>query len=259
MMKENGELQSTLRALDFSEKESTVYLALLELGKGTVSQISRKAGINRTTGYEILDSLINKGIVTLSGKEPKTEYAAEPPESLIAHYKKKAEEASDRVKRAENFVPQLLRVYAVQNRPKIKFYEGTEGLKHVYEDTLTSSETIRAYASVEDVNDGIPNYFPEYFKRRAAKNIHIRAIFPETPLAHERSALDSDEKRVSLLVPHDRFSFTPEINIYDNKVMIASWREKLGIIIESEEIADVMKKIYELAWEEARRLNEQLN
>ena len=114
-MKENGELQSTLRALDFSEKESTVYLALLELGKGTVSQISRKAGINRTTGYEILDSLINKGIVTLSGKEPKTEYAAEPPESLIAHYKKKAEEASDRVKRAENFVPQLLRVYAVQN------------------------------------------------------------------------------------------------------------------------------------------------
>ncbi len=258
-MKENGELQSTLRALDFSEKESTVYLALLELGKGTVSQISRKAGINRTTGYEILDSLINKGIVTLSGKEPKTEYAAEPPESLIAHYKKKAEEASDRVKRAENFVPQLLRVYAVQNRPKIKFYEGTEGLKHVYEDTLTSSETIRAYASVEDVNDGIPNYFPEYFKRRAAKNIHIRAIFPETPLAHERSALDSDEKRVSLLVPHDRFSFTPEINIYDNKVMIASWREKLGIIIESEEIADVMKKIYELAWEEARRLNEQLN
>ena len=30
--------------------------------------------------------------------------------------------------------------------------------------------------------------------------------------------------------------------------MIASWREKLGIIIESAEIADAMKKIYELAW-----------
>ena len=30
--------------------------------------------------------------------------------------------------------------------------------------------------------------------------------------------------------------------------MIASWREKLGIIIESDEVADAMKKIFELAW-----------
>jgi hypothetical protein len=57
--------------------------------------------------------------------------------------------------------------------------------------------------------------------------------------------------RESALVPADTYYFSPEINIYDNKVMIASWREKLGIIIESTEIADAMKKIYELAWAEA--------
>ena len=43
-------------------------------------------------------------------------------------------------------------------------------------------------------------------------------------------------------MPPDRFYFSPEINIYDNKVMIAPWREKLGVIIESAEIADAMKK-----------------
>ncbi len=254
-MKENSELKLALQSLDFSEKEATVYIAILELGKGTVSQISRKAGINRTTGYEILDSLINKGIVNLSGKEPKTEYAVEPPEALVTYFKKEADLAKERINKTQSLSPQLLRVYATQDRPRIKFYEGIEGLKHVYEDTLTSSETILAYASVEDVNSGIPNYFPEYFKRRSAKNIHIRAIFPETPLAYERSALDMDEKRESLLVPFDKYNFTPEINIYDNKIMIASWKEKLGIIIESKEIADVMKKIYGLAWEEAKRLN----
>ena len=37
--------------------------------------------------------------------------------------------------------------------------------------------------------------------------------------------------------------------------MIASWRGKLGIIIESAEIADAMKKIFELAWAEAKRLD----
>jgi len=254
-MNENNELKTELQNLGFSEKESTVYVAILELGKGTVSQISRKAGINRTTGYEILDSLINRGVVTLSGKEPKAEYAVEPPESLVAHLKKEADSAASRIKKAENFVPQLLRVYASQNRPRIKFYEGTEGLKHVYEDTLTSTEPIRAYATVDDMHNALPNYFPEYYKRRSEKNISIRAIVPETPMGKERETLNKEEKREIAFVPPDKYYFSPEINIYDNKVMIASWREKLGIIIESTEIADAMKKIYELAWAEAKRLN----
>jgi len=40
--------------------------------------------------------------------------------------------------------------------------------------------------------------------------------------------------------------------------MIASWREKLGVIIESAEIADAMKKIFELAWAEAKRLDKEV-
>ena len=37
--------------------------------------------------------------------------------------------------------------------------------------------------------------------------------------------------------------------------MIASWREQLGITIESNEIADAMKKIFELAWISAKNLD----
>ncbi|MBI2474552.1 MAG: hypothetical protein HYV68_02520 [Candidatus Taylorbacteria bacterium] len=254
-MDENLELKTALRNLGFGDKEATVYMAILELGRGTVSQISRKAGINRTTGYEILDSLLNKGVVNLSGKEPKSEYAVEPPESLVRHFKKEAGKATERINKAENLVPVLLRVYAKQNRPKIKFYEGTDGLKHVYEDTLTSSEAIRAYATVDDMHKALPNYFPEYYKRRADKNISIRAIVPETDVGLERKTHDAEEKREIAFVPADKYYFSPEINIYDNKVMIASWREKLGIIIESEEIADAMKKIYELAWTRAKEMN----
>ena len=64
-----------------------------------------------------------------------------------------------------------------------------------------------------------------------------------------------DSSLIFLSSPVDKYNFSPEINIYDDKVMIASWKEKLGIIIESEEIADAMKKIYELAWSEAKRLD----
>lgn len=254
-MQENSQLKMTLQTFGFGEKETAVYMALLELGHGTVSQISRKAGINRTTGYDILSSIANKGLVTISGKEPKSEFAVEPPEALLTYLKKVAEQTSEHIKKAEGLIPELNLLHAKQNRPKIKFYEGAEGLRHVYEDTLTSTEPIRAYANVDDMHNGLPNYFPSYYKRRAEKNISIRAIVPKTPTGEDRGAHDAEEKREIAFVPPDKYYFSPEINIYDNKVMIASWREKLGVIIESAEIADAMKKIYELAWAEAKRLD----
>ena len=149
-------------------------------------------------------------------------------------------------------------MYTLDNRPKIRFYEGTDGLQYVYEDTLTSSEGIRAYATVDDMHKALPTYFPEYYKRRAEKNISIRAIIPETLMGRERKVNDIEEKRETAFVPAGEYYFSPEINIYDNKVMIASWREKLGIIIESEEIADAMKKIYELAWKGAKEVSQNI-
>lgn len=258
MSTNTSELGATLQTLGFSSKEATVYVAILELGHGTVTEIARKAGINRTTGYDILDSLSNKGIVNVTGKEPKQEFAAEPPEAVVMYLKREAELAKERIEKAGALLPQLRSVHATQNRPRVKFYEGSDGLKQVYEDTLTSSEPIRAYANVEDMHKGLPNYFPEYYKRRAGAGIAIRAIVPHTPVARARVPYAEEEKREIAFVPPDKFYFSPEINIYDNKVMIASWREKLGVMIESAEIADAMKKIYELAWAEAKRLDKSL-
>jgi HTH-type transcriptional regulator, sugar sensing transcriptional regulator len=259
-MLENNELKNLLIGVGLKEKEADVYLAILTLGQGTASQIARRAHIVRTTVYDILGLLFDKGLVTLTGKEPKQEYVAEPPENLKVYIENElAKKQNDLEEVRKILIPQLKSFHNVGNRPKVMFYEGKEGLEHVYEDTLTSHEPIRAYASVSDMHAGLPGYFPKYYGRRAEKGIAIRAIIPESPEGRERKNMDKTEKRESALVPKDKFSFTPEINIYDNKVMIASWKEKLGIIIESHEIADAMKKVFELAWAEAKRLDEKLN
>lgn len=33
------------------------------------------------------------------------------------------------------------------------------------------------------------------------------------------------------------------------------WKKKFAVVIESKEIADAQKKVFELAWAEAKRLN----
>lgn len=258
MNNNNLDMKKTLEFVGFSGKEACVYLALLELGKGTVAQISRRAGINRPSGYHVLASLELRELVKSSGKKPKQEYIAESPDQIEKMFLKKIEEDKVFIQEAQKVIPQLKSMHNVSGRPKVSFYEGKEGVEKVYEDTLTSHEPIRAYASVENMHDGLPEYFPEYYKRRTKKGIAIRAIVPNSATGRERKSMDGKELRETALVPTEMFNFIPEINIYDNKVMIASWREKLGIIIESTEIADAMKKIYELAWAEAKRLDENL-
>ncbi len=248
-------MEETLIGAGLSENEAKIYLALLELGKGTVSEITRKANLNRTTGYDVLDGLVNKGLASVSGKEPKQEYVAESPDKLEILLKQTASKAEKNLEEVKAAIPELKSMHNVAGRPKVRFYEGTSGLVEVYEDTLTSHEPIRAYATVDDMHRALPNYFPKYYERRAGKGIAIKAIIPATEIGKERAALDKEEMRETALIPPDKYYFSPEINIYDDKVMIASWREKLGIIIQSAEIADAMKKIHDLAWAEAKRLD----
>ncbi len=259
MKEASNERIEALLAIGFSSKEACVYLALLKLGRGTVTKIAREARILRTTTYDVLNSLFNKGLVTLSGKEPKHEYVAESPSKIKSFLEDILEAKKGELEEAEsNLIPQLKSVYNFSARPKVMFYEGTAGMEQVYEDTLTSHETIRAYANVNEMHAALPKYFPQYYKRRSAKGISIKAILPSNEAGINRAKKDKEEFRESALVPADKYYFSPEINIYDNKVMIASWKEKLGIIIESQEIADAMKTIFELAWPEAKRLDKEL-
>src|SRR6187549_935568 len=169
MQKQTEELRQTLISLGLSQKEAAVYVAMLTLGRGTVTQISRAAGINRTTGYDILGSLFEDGLVRISGKEPKQEYVAESPGNILKLLNKRLRETEERIHRAKEFVPKLESIHKIDTRPQIKFYEGIEGLKQVYEDTLTATEPIVAYAAYEDMHTTLGDYFPAYYLRRAKK------------------------------------------------------------------------------------------
>lgn len=249
-------MKEQLEKLGFSPKEADVYVALLELGNAVVSDVAKKASINRSTAYVILESLAERGLVSISENHNVKVFSVTHPERLIKYMQDQVKKYTELVGLAHNLVPELKSLYVgVGPKPRVQFFEGTEGLKTAYEDTLTSQETIRAYASIENMHKALPDYFPEYYQRRADKNITIRAIFPDTPEARERMKYNKNEARESLLVPSDKYAFSPEINIYDNKIVFMSLVEKFALVIESQELADALKKVFELSWEEAKNLS----
>lgn len=251
------DIDKVLQNFNFSEKEVAVYLALLELETASATQIADQSQINRSTVYVVIEALQKRGLISITKEEDSiTKYVASPPERLLQLAEEETKRYQGLVGQIHSVLPELKSRYRGNKpRPKVRLYEGKEGLVSAYEDTLTSSEPIRAYASIENMHKALPGYFPDYYKRRASKGISIRSIFPATEEAHQRATYNKEECRESALVPADEYSFSPEINIYDNKIVFMSLVEKFSLIIESKELTDALKKIFELSWKEATRLN----
>jgi sugar-specific transcriptional regulator TrmB len=251
-------LEDSLKKFGLSEKEAKVYLAALELDTSGVSEIAKRANINRSTTYVLLDSLKRKGLISTAGEKDNEVliFTAASPERLLQLAEESAKKYKELVGMAQNMLPELRSMHkGGKKKPRVRYFEGVEGLISAYEDTLTSAETIRAYASIENMHSVIPNYFPEYYKRRVGRDIAIRSVHPDTVDARHRVHYDKAEARDSALIPKEEYNFSPEINIYDNKIVFMSLVEKFALIIESEELANAFKKIFELSWKEAKRLD----
>lgn len=251
-----SQTEKVLLDAGFSEKEIAVYLALLSLGKGIVTKISRTASVSRTTTYDILDSLSQKGLVKVSGKEPKQEYVAESPEKLEEFLNSEIEKKNNSLEKIKYVIPELFSVYNDKETPKVRYYEGVDGLKKALEDTLLKPDMeILASGGAEDMFEAVgENYSKEYFKKRVSKNIKIRGIASGDPGTMKVAPNNKQELREILITPNDEFHFSVETNIYDNKFLSISWKEKFAVLIESKEIADAQKKVFELAWLGAKSL-----
>ena len=57
-------IENTLKSVGFTSAEIKVFMALLELGSSTVTQIVEKSGTTSSKIYELLDKLIRKGLVS---------------------------------------------------------------------------------------------------------------------------------------------------------------------------------------------------
>ena len=81
-------LNLELRKLGLKEKEVAVWLTALETGFDSAQNIARKAGVSRPTAYEIIKSLIKRGLMKEIKRKgiirgEKNYFTAESPDALL--------------------------------------------------------------------------------------------------------------------------------------------------------------------------------
>lgn len=247
-------LKQTLYGLGMSEKEVAVYLALLSLGTSKPIELARYTSYTRPTIYDVLEKLIQRGLVSKYQKGSITFFSAQDPKRLLDCVEREWDELQNKIYKQKQQIQSLLPVLqSIQmsntTKPKVQFFEGEKGMREAYEDTLTTKNTIFAYTNVEEMVKMFPHFFPAYFQRRAAKRIPTDAIFVQNAAGRERASYDRMELRRTKFFPDAEAIWYPEVKIYDDKVLITSWREKMAVIIQSQEYADLQRVIFKVLWE----------
>lgn len=251
-----------LESLGLSKKEADMYDLLLRVGEVPAATIIEKMHLKRATAYKTLYELESKGLVSKQDKNKIIHFKPEPPSSLLRYAEDQVQSLQRVREDIRALVPQLTSSYILSvEKPVVTTFQGVEGLKEIYLDTLREKKDIYAFLQTGEVEPALFKWLTtDFVKKRTRLKIHAYSIVSSGKWAQEYKRNDKNEERTTLLVPQDKFPFQHEAFIYGNKVAFIDFKKGeslIGIVITHPQIAITMKALFDLAWIGAEKYNEE--
>lgn len=235
--------------LGISDKEAKVYLAVLELGGGTVQEIAARAAIKRTSIYYFIDHLVELGLIEQLQVGRRVRYQPTSPERLVELQKQRAAQL-------EQLLPEFMSVYNVSTKkPRISYFEGPEQMKNIIKEEPRCQAELLCIWSAQEVTDLFGTEFlGDIDRARREKGIKVRVIRIQAKDETFGPYRGGPGQNRELRYTPEGTDFPMAISIYDTgKVgLMTSRKEGFGILIESTEYVQAMRVLFEALWAQSR-------
>jgi len=245
--------ESQLHQLGLTEGEAKVYEALLALGASTVGPVVKRSGVAYSNIYEILERLIEKGLVSFITKEKTKYFQAAEPGRLQEYLEKKEDEIKKNKSLLSDILPQIQELQKVAPKENAEIFIGLKGLMTAYENL---SQGIKKNDKLYFFYMHDPKYYEisekfyikswKLFKKLQITGYGISNIeYKKTKLAESYPKFIK-QKYVDFPVPAN-------IDLFRDKLLLISWGERpLGILIQSQQIVDTFKQYFDVVWKLAK-------
>jgi predicted DNA-binding transcriptional regulator len=243
-------VNKALLQLNFTEKEISTYVALLELGSSTVQNISRQTGVNRVSIYEAIAELKSKGLAAESRKGKKKLFVAEDPDAIMELLRtQKAKLHAEENNLANAILPMLKAIDVRQeNKPQIKFFEGKEGIEKVFDEYILKQRDVINCGSYETATKVVSfDHELKYFQKIKDKKIFYRMLLEDTPLNRKFADAGRGVAHTKYLPAESKMS--PDIVVAGPLVALISYDKENVTLIEDASIAQAMKMFMDFMWE----------
>jgi len=244
-----------LKYFGLKEKESGVYLALLKSGPSVANKLAKKTNLLRTTVYDYLDTLIEKGFATYTIQGGKKYFQAINPEKLLETFeeKKQLEENTLRL-----LVSQLQKIGNTEEKEvKVDVFEGKEGMKTAFNQILRAKPKVMiSYGSSGSSYKLLPIFMEQWHKQRIKQKMLLKVIYNNVPSSYERVQKGPKLGLAEVKIfPITNFSLMGTI-IYGGTVLLTFWDSELpvAITIQSKEMSKNYKDNFEILWKNAKKV-----
>ena len=127
----DAKAMETLQKLGLSEKEASVYVALLRLGQADISDIAEQTGLKRPIIYVIIESLLSRGFATVLPHIRKKTYRASQPEMVLNYFQGATLTLASMLKYFEE-------IQSKDTNPRITAYDSVQSIMTVWDDAQHS-------------------------------------------------------------------------------------------------------------------------
>ena len=238
-----------LEDLGLTKNEIKVYLALLEIGSTGAGPLIKKLHMYRAAVYELLDLLIDKGLVSYVIKANRKYFEAHDPDRLLEYVNSQRQELQDKEAQLKTLLPELRLRKKLASTQNGTVYQGKSGLKSIFEDILKEKSEWYVFGASGQFKELFPAYYIHFHKRRVQSNILLKIIFTEALRKTRESALEKIQLRYlpeSYITPSTTY-------IYGDKIVILVWSpEPLAFMIRSKEVAESYREFFGVLWRTAK-------
>jgi sugar-specific transcriptional regulator TrmB len=246
--------EALLERLGLSENEAKIYEMLLFRGESKASDMVPESGLGRANVYNLLTSLVAKGLVTMTaGKQQR--YRAAEPTKLTELLEAKRQDALRLEAEFKQELPKLTSTFQLTTgRPAIQVFEGYEGVEEVLFDGLSTLDEILAFVDVTGLTGEFQEINARYVKKRLKLGKVKKIIVCDSPQTRQLFASQDENYNhftQILFVPEFPIGFKNTMEIYGNKITYITMRDEhqISVMIDDQYIANMHRQIFDFFWE----------
>ena len=237
-------LLKMLENTNLDQKESMVFVALLNLGAATVSQIAETTGLSRASLYYTLEKLIQQNYVSEAAGTKIKKYIAADPVIFSNELSKAATEFKE-------MLPYLQSMRSRSKKPVVSYFNSEAGVMSVWSQIRRPKEAFYA-TSISKIAKHFPTELERWKQiyRNSAKKYSSYHLLSDSKIDREfGSILSLTDQNVQYL---NRTEFAMDMVLFDNKIIFVNFEDEISAtLIESESLYRSLKELYLLAYNNA--------
>ncbi|KKW30695.1 MAG: Transcriptional regulator, TrmB [Candidatus Uhrbacteria bacterium GW2011_GWD2_52_7] len=245
-------IKALLDQAGFSPEAGEIYSALLLHGSMTAGALLKHVSLKRGLLYKVLHDLIAQGYVIEGEIRGRMLFSPQDPDVILDRLEAEASEAAKRAGEIRDRLPELRAKYlTATERPTVKYFEGVEGLRKMYESKLKMVEKHLYFVrpgKVDVYQHHFGDWFADFLERQRKAGITVHGITADDPETNHDVKKDVYRNFLRTWIREEDYSAPVEWSVFDNTLSIISYGQEIfGIMIDNPQIAKAMKEIFELA------------